>query len=58
MTRQEAQRILLKAFVATGELPKNIEALLKLIIQVTAPEGDAGAAKKRCEIDSAEEASS
>ena len=32
MTKGEAQRILLRAFVATGELPDDIAALLRVLI--------------------------
>ena len=43
MTREQAQVVLLKAFVATGELPEDIENLLIALIRVnelaTAPVG-------------------
>lgn len=34
MTKQEAQVILLRAFLATGELPDNLAALLRALIDV------------------------
>jgi len=41
MTKQEAQVILLRAFIATGELPEDIAALLRMLIASTT-EGAAG----------------
>ncbi|WP_274604128.1 hypothetical protein [Sphingomonas sp. CFBP 13714] len=38
MTKAEAQHILIKAFLATKELPREIEALLEILIKVG--EGD------------------
>ena len=37
MTKQEAQVILLRAFIATGELPDDIAALLNLLIDEVKP---------------------
>lgn len=37
MTRQEAQVILLRAFIATGELPEDIAAVLIKLIHEVAP---------------------
>jgi hypothetical protein len=37
MTRAEAQHVLIKAFIATKELPREIEAVLLLLIQATTP---------------------
>jgi hypothetical protein len=37
MTTQEAQVILLRAFIATGELPRDIAALLARLIDEAAP---------------------
>ena len=38
MTKEDAQNILLRAFLSTGELPKEIEAVLLLLIQATTPQ--------------------
>ena len=35
MTKADAQNILLRAFLSTGELPGEIEAVLLLVIQAT-----------------------
>ena len=32
MTKEQAQRILLRAFIATGELPDDIAAVLRALI--------------------------
>lgn len=37
MTTEEAQHVLLRAFLATGELPPEIAALLCILIAVDAP---------------------
>lgn len=36
MTREEAQIVLMRAFVATGELPDDIAALLNALLRLTA----------------------
>lgn len=36
MTRADAQRVLLRAFVSTGELPPEIEAVLRHLLIITA----------------------
>lgn len=41
MTREQAQIILMKAFVATGELPDDIQSLLILLIRAAEPEESA-----------------
>lgn len=33
MTREEAQNVLMRAFLATKELPREIEALLEILIK-------------------------
>lgn len=38
MTRAEAQHVLIKAFLATKELPREIEAVLEMLVKVG--EGD------------------
>lgn len=40
MTKADAQNILLRAFLSTGELPHEIEAVLLLLIQATTPTTD------------------
>lgn len=35
MTKEEAQVILLRAFIATGELPEDITLFLRLLIDAT-----------------------
>lgn len=35
MTREQAQVVLMKAFVATGELPDEIAALLNALVRLT-----------------------
>ncbi len=37
MTKAEAQIILMRAFVASGELPDDITALLQILIKATPP---------------------
>jgi hypothetical protein len=37
VTREQAQIILMKAFVATGELPNDIQSLLILLIRASEP---------------------
>jgi len=37
MTKADAQVILMRAFVATGELPEDIAALLRLLIDASPP---------------------
>lgn len=44
MTTDEAQHVLLRAFLATGELPKEIAALLRILID--ADEAKPGNASK------------
>jgi hypothetical protein len=38
MTKQDAQVVLLRAFIATGELSPEIEALLKALLGTFPPE--------------------
>ena len=38
MTRAEAQAILIRAFIATGELPEDIAAILRLLIDASPPD--------------------
>lgn len=37
MTKADAQRILLRAFVSTGELPPDIEDVLRQLLTITQP---------------------
>lgn len=37
MTKADAQRILLRAFVSTGELPPEIEEVLRQLLALTQP---------------------
>ena len=34
MTKEEAQNILLRAFLATNELPKDVQAVLKMLLDL------------------------
>ena len=47
MTKVDAQRILLRAFVSTGELPPEIEKVLQQLLALTERQGKASSEHER-----------